>query len=107
MTDLYWCKLKKIKKPLQSQELEKLIEVRPEELFAVLEISKKIAKGPLGFWGLNNWPEINPRGIRDRVYLIMQQESRPLHFREVASLIDKSGLFNLSKKTYNHIKVSN
>lgn len=54
-----------------------------------LEISKKIQKNKEGLFGLNHWPEINPKGIKDKAYLIIKKENKPLHFNEVAFLINK------------------
>jgi hypothetical protein len=55
-----------------------------------IEISKNILRGPEGFYGLRNWPEINPRGVKDRAYLVFKKEQKPLHFSQVATLINHS-----------------
>lgn len=52
-----------------------------------LEISKKIEQNQEGLFGLKDWPEINPRGIRDLAYLVFKKEKTPLHFTKVADLI--------------------
>ncbi len=54
-----------------------------------LEISKEIQKSPAGLYGLKNWLEINPRGIKDRAYLVLKEEKAPLHFKKVATGIEK------------------
>lgn len=66
--------------------------------FSYLGISKDIAPGPHGLWGLRHWPEISPRGLRDRAYLVYKKEGRPLHFREVARLIEKHGFNRKGRK---------
>lgn len=38
-------------------------------------------------WGLNNWPEVNPKSIRDKTYLVLIKHSRPLHFSDIAKKI--------------------
>lgn len=63
----------------------------PSIVFSYLELSKDIGKGPHGAWGLQEWPEVNPRGLRDRAYLVYKKEGKPLHFTEVARLIDFHG----------------
>jgi len=94
-------KIEKKGKLVEDRELEFLLEIDPVVLFSSLEVSKKIKKGPQGLWGLNDWPEVNPRGIRDKAYIIFNREKKPLHFREVANLIDASGLFvSRGKKTH-------
>ena len=39
-----------------------------------IEISKNILKGPQDLYGLKNWPEINPRGIKDKAYIVFKKE---------------------------------
>lgn len=38
-------------------------------------------------WGLISWPEVNPKSIRDKTYLVLIKHSRPLHFSEIAKKI--------------------
>ena len=83
-------KLKKIKKPLSVKEVNNLFSLNKNFLTSCLEISKKIQKNQQGVWGLLNWPEINPRGVKDRALLVFKKENKPLHFKEVASLIPKA-----------------
>ena len=64
---------------------------RPVSLSAFLTLisaSKNIASNIFGQCGLVSWPEIKPRGVRDRAYLVLKRESKPKHFREITSLIN-------------------
>ena len=54
-----------------------------------LGISKKIAKNPLGEWGVASSPNIKTKGIRDYAYLAVKKHGNPLHFTEVADMIAK------------------
>ena len=54
-----------------------------------LEIFKTIQRGPDGLFGLRDWPEINPRGVKDWAYLVLKKTKKPCHFTEVAKLINK------------------
>lgn len=83
--------LKKEKKPLAFKNLksQKLFNsLSQSTLTSYLEISKKIQKNSENLFGLKVWPEINPRGIKDKVYLVLKKENKPLHFKEVANLIE-------------------
>ena len=42
-----------------------------------------------GSWGLNTWPEVNPKSIRDKIYLILKKTGRPMHFTDIAEKISK------------------
>ena len=71
-----------------------------ESLLSYLEISKKIQENKEGKIGLINWPEIKPRGVRDRAFLVFKKHQKPLHFTKVAEMIDKFGYNLPNKKTY-------
>jgi DNA-directed RNA polymerase delta subunit len=58
-------------------------------LVSYIDISKVIFQSPFGSYGLVQWPEINPRGLKDQAYLVLKRENRPLHFTEIAKLISK------------------
>ncbi len=68
-------------------EREKINRLSLQAFQSFLEISKKIHQNKEGFFGLKDWPEINPRGIKDKAYLVFKREQKPLHFNEVAKLI--------------------
>lgn len=80
-------KLKGIGKPLPLKDLRLFVE-KKSILTSYLEISKIIQKNEDGLYGLNDWPEINPRGIRDKAYIIFKKINKPLHFTKVAELIE-------------------
>lgn len=81
-------KLKKVGKPLKFEELTSSGSLNKKFVTSYLEISKKIQKNSDGFYGLRDWPEINPRGVKDRAFLVFKKESKPLHFTQVTSLIN-------------------
>lgn len=54
-----------------------------------LSISKKIGKNPLGEWGQAHSQNVKTKGVRDYAYLAVKKHGSPLHFREVAGLIEK------------------
>ena len=87
---LIYDKLKKIGKPLTLKELSSFNPLEKSVFTSYLEISKKIQKDSEGNFGLKDWPEINPRGIKDKAYLVFKKTEKPLHFTEVAKLIEGS-----------------
>lgn len=86
-------KLAEKKEPLFFKQIYKIFQdERPLDsrtFLAFVEISKKIERGIDNFYGLKDWPEINPRGLKDKAFLALKKEDKPLHFRKVALLIDK------------------
>ncbi len=61
-------------------------------LFSYLDATKQIDQDNFGHFGLSRWPQVNPRGVRDKAYIIFKEQDHPLHFREVAQLINQSNL---------------
>ncbi|MDO8486594.1 MAG: HTH domain-containing protein [Candidatus Staskawiczbacteria bacterium] len=71
-----------------------------EELLSYLEISKRIQENKEGKIGLIDWPEIKPRGVRDKAFLVFKKHQKPLHFTRVAEMIDELEYNLPNKKTY-------
>ena len=87
-------KFKKDKKTFSLEELEK----KNKNVFAsYIGISKEIQKNPEGRYGLRNWLEINPRGIKDKAYLVLKKKEEPLHFTQIASLIEETPFLTQKK----------
>jgi len=55
-----------------------------------LSISRKFSINPFGDWGLNQWEEINPKTVREKAYLILKKQDKPLHFREISEAINRT-----------------
>jgi predicted DCC family thiol-disulfide oxidoreductase YuxK len=58
---------------------------------ALAGISKSIATLN-GRWGLVKWPMVNPKNIRDKIYVILHDNKKPMHFNEIAGAIKQSNL---------------
>lgn len=54
-----------------------------------LNISKRIARNPLGEWGISESPNVRARGMRDYAFLVIRKHGNPMHFTEVADQIRK------------------
>ena len=80
-------KLNKVSQPLSFKDAVSFQPPQKKAAVSFLEISKVIQKNPEGLFGLKNWPEINPRGVKDRAFLVFKKEEKPLHFTEVTNLI--------------------
>ena len=58
---------------------------------ALASISKNIASLN-GRWGLIKWPMVNPKNIRDKIYVILHDNKKPMHFNQIAEAIKGSNL---------------
>lgn len=88
---------KKEKKLLSEEDLFKLAKKENSYfLTSIIEVAKSIEKGPLGDFGLVHWPEVKPRGVRDKAYLALKKVGHPLHFKEIAQYSQKLENFSSS-----------
>jgi hypothetical protein len=82
-------RLKKNNKTLCLDDLLKGEKLKKDIFVSYIGISKNIEKNPEGEFGLAKWIEINPKGVKDRAYLVFKREEKPLHFADLASMIEK------------------
>lgn len=57
-----------------------------------LPISKSFGTNVFGEFGLREWPEVEPKTVRDRVYLVLRQKRSPMHFEQIAKAVKDMGL---------------
>ncbi|MFB6212278.1 MAG: HTH domain-containing protein [Candidatus Magasanikbacteria bacterium] len=83
----------------EEQERQKVIEEKPYlekfgeiHLYHHVPISKKFGVNSFGDFGLRDWPEIEPKVVRDKAYLVLKKKKKPLHFRKIAKLIKEMGI---------------
>lgn len=76
--------------PIKAEELHtKLSYEHPDQVRALASISKHLAELK-DVWGLTRWPTVNPKNIRDKIYVILRDNGKPMHFSEIANAIKAS-----------------
>lgn len=82
--------LKSNKAPLSLDELDdKLNYEHPDHIAAIAAVSKQLANRG-GLWGLAKWPAVNPKNIRDKIFVILEEKKEPMHFSDIATAIAES-----------------
>ncbi|HEX5744101.1 MAG TPA: sigma factor-like helix-turn-helix DNA-binding protein [Candidatus Saccharimonadales bacterium] len=61
----------------------------PKQTEALASISKQLATLN-DRWGLVKWPMVNPKNIRDKIYVILKENGKHMHFNEIAKAIKDS-----------------
>jgi len=76
--------------PLETRELTKAADL-PNDVYAtaLASTSKQLATLN-GRWGLVKWPTVNPKNIRDKIYVILSENGKHMHFNEIAESIKAS-----------------
>lgn len=87
--------IKKHGEPLTIEQLhEKASHDHPSIVRALASVSKHLSNLK-DDWGLNKWPTVNPKNIRDKIYVILAENGKPMHFSEISESIKDS---NFSRK---------
>ncbi len=87
-------RLENVDKPVSKNALLKEVNLPKKAALSYLDATKQINQNNFGQFGLVKWPEISPRGAKDKSYIVLKENKKPLHFREVANLINKANLGN-------------
>ena len=82
--------IKENKAPMSIDELDNALNYEhPDHIKAVASISKLLATLN-GLWGLAKWPSVNPKNIRDKIFVILESRKEPMHFSDIAREIRES-----------------
>lgn len=111
LTDYLVEEFEKLQRPLPEDEFFYLVKkvvrenkspfvTNEKTVHSYFDVSKKIEKNIYGEYGLADWPEIQPRGARERAYLVLKKIGKPIHFMELSKAVNSSGF---SEKT-NHFQ---
>lgn len=86
--------VKTIKKHGEPLTIEQLFDMlsgyeTPSQVQALASLSKALAHLK-EMWGLVKWPTVNPKNIRDKIYVILADNGKPMHFSGIADKIKDS-----------------
>lgn len=82
--------IKKTGQPMSIEELHaKVDHDHPDHVRALASVSKNLSSLK-DKWGLSKWPTVNPKNIRDKIYVILRDNGKPMHFNEIARAIKNS-----------------
>ena len=82
--------IKKHKEPMTLDQLDEALDYEhPDHIKALASVSKLLATLN-GLWGLAKWPTVNPRNIRDKIFVVLEAKKEPMHFSDIADAIAKS-----------------
>jgi hypothetical protein len=60
-------------------------------LYSLIRSHKRISQNKFGHWGHHSSREIKPRTINDKIYLVLKNHGKPMHFAEIAEKINNIG----------------
>ena len=82
--------IKKNGEPIHIEKLHNELNYEhPSHVRGLASVSKSLASLK-DVWGLVKWPTVNPRNIRDKIYVILADNGKPMHFSDIAKAIKDS-----------------
>ena len=82
--------IKKLGEPKPIKDIAATANIEnPTEAEALASTSKHLATLNKR-WGLVSWPMVNPKNIRDKIYVILKENGKHMHFNEIAESIKQS-----------------
>ena len=82
--------IKKLGEPKAIEEIAAAAHVADAAMAAALASTSKQLATLNDRWGLIKWPMVNPKNIRDKIYVILKEHGKHLHFNEIAEAIKDS-----------------
>lgn len=82
--------IKKLGEPKPIEEIALAAEISDAKQAEALASTSKALATLNGRWGLVKWPMVNPKNIRDKIYVILKEHGKHLHFNEIAEAIKDS-----------------
>ncbi len=83
--------IKKHGEPMTVDQLDEQLTgyEHPDNIRAIASVSKQLATLN-GLWGLAKWPTVNPRNIRDKIFVVLENHKQPMHFSDISKAISAS-----------------
>lgn len=82
--------IKGLGEPKTIEEIAKAAGMEDAKQTAALASLSKHLATLNGRWGLVKWPMVNPKNIRDKIYVILKENGKHMHFNEIAEAIKNS-----------------
>jgi hypothetical protein len=90
-------------KPLTTQDFVKQIKasdfyiknsehLNDKVIVNYLNAAAEIKENIFGEYGLHDWPEVKPKDVGDKAYLVMRHHGKPEHYSTITELINKHAL---------------
>lgn len=77
-------------KPIKINDLSQSIKNKSNSKLSALAETSKLLSHLNGEWGLSKWPTVNPKNIRDKIYVILKENGKQMHFSEISKKIKQS-----------------
>jgi len=60
-------------------------------LYSLLRAISELEQNKFGHWGHSDWREVKPKTINDKIYLVLKNHGKPMHYEEISKKINETG----------------
>ncbi len=94
---------------ISQKETPKILRIKLPKDYVVsyIEATKKIEANPFGEFGPSHWPEVNPKSIRDEAYIVLKKEQKPMHFKDLAKIMEEKLAHPVHENTLHNELIKN
>lgn len=93
---------KALENHLDPEEAKLANESKP--LYSLLRAMSEIGQNKFGHWGHRDWRDVKPKTINDKIYLVLKNNGKPMHYQDIGKTINTTGF---DGKTVNTATVHN
>ena len=61
--------------------------------------STDIEQNKFGDWGHSEWRDVKPKTINDKIYLVLKNNGKPMHYQDIGKMINETGFDGKSVNT--------
>lgn len=83
--------IKELEREIIQEQQSLMVELESWDaaVHSCLEVSKHFKKNLFDKWGLSDWRSVNPKRMRDKIYLVLLKYGQPMHYRQIAEKINE------------------
>ena len=82
--------IKQLGEPKAIEDIAAAADLPDADVAGALASTSKLLATLNNRWGLIKWPMVNPKNIRDKIYVILKENGKHMHFNEIAEAIKDS-----------------
>ena len=82
--------IKQLGEPRAIEDIAAAADLADANVAGALASTSKLLATLNSRWGLIKWPMVNPKNIRDKIYVILKENGKHMHFNEIAEAIKGS-----------------
>lgn len=60
-------------------------------LYSLLKAVGELEQNKFGHWGHSDWRDVNPKTINDKIYLVLKNNGKPMHYEDISKNINETG----------------